>query len=461
MFRGRSEGFVVRASIKRGKVPGIDDSEVFSVDIKVQAPSAAITLDLKKPTPSIDIGPQPQKATPATPSKMPSITCSRCSRVGIERELHYSCDICNGGKWSLCLKCYRAGNGCLHWFGFGQRAWVKWEQARENDPTLSRPHILSPSRFVPLEEPISGGQSTYDRDFRREQGAFCARCFASANECYWQCNMCNDGAWGYCNNCVNQGYICTHALLPLKAKASQLTMAEPSTLLHPWEPTTECERCLGPIPMKKKRYHCPECTSIRHPSAGPGNYDMCIACYDGSSIAKEISDENRSAGLRRCLAGHRMQLISFVESSTGLRRAISHDIVGGRSLRITPYEGKEFAGLELERWRWKFETANTQWVDRLVTKNVSESAPLMAYLHPHSDGTSQWTTMFPPDIYRSQRAIAMWSWYPQDQADELLFPKGAEICEIQDVNGEWFWGAYMGTTGLFPASYVRSLDEDY
>lgn len=36
------------------------------------------------------------------------------------------------------------------------------------------------------------------------------------------------------------------------------------------------------------------------------------------------------------------------------------------------------------------------------------------------------------------RAHARWTWYPQAGADdELAFPKGVEIREV-DVNGDWF-----------------------
>ena len=42
--------------------------------------------------------------------------------------------------------------------------------------------------------------------------------------------------------------------------------------------------------------------------------------------------------------------------------------------------------------------------------------------------------------------------------DELAFPKGSEVREVVDVNGDWFFGAYMGTKGLFPAPYVKVLE---
>lgn len=57
------------------------------------------------------------------------------------------------------------------------------------------------------------------------------------------------------------------------------------------------------------------------------------------------------------------------------------------------------------------------------------------------------------------RATAGWAWYPKAGADdELLFPKGAEIREVEDVNGDWSHGSYMGVQGLLPAPYVRILD---
>jgi len=55
--------------------------------------------------------------------------------------------------------------------------------------------------------------------------------------------------------------------------------------------------------------------------------------------------------------------------------------------------------------------------------------------------------------------VAIWGWYPADDADdEILFPKGAEVRECKDVNTDWYYGSYMGKSGLFQANYVRVLD---
>jgi hypothetical protein len=66
---------------------------------------------------------------------------------------------------------------------------------------------------------------------------------------------------------------------------------------------------------------------------------------------------------------------------------------------------------------------------------------------------------FPPDGGAGMRALALWGYFPAaGVADELLFPRGAELREVVDVNGDWFWGGYAGRTGLFPGPYVQLLE---
>lgn len=63
---------------------------------------------------------------------------------------------------------------------------------------------------------------------------------------------------------------------------------------------------------------------------------------------------------------------------------------------------------------------------------------------------------FPPDGGLGLRVLALWSYWPQEGVnDELMFPKGAEIREAEDINGDWYWGCYCGRKGLFPGNYVR------
>ena len=65
-------------------------------------------------------------------------------------------------------------------------------------------------------------------------------------------------------------------------------------------------------------------------------------------------------------------------------------------------------------------------------------------------------TIFPPSGGVGLRFLASYGWWPEEgAADELMFPKGAEIREAEDINGDWFWGCYAGAKGLFPGNYGR------
>ncbi|KAG5977291.1 hypothetical protein E4U55_006896 [Claviceps digitariae] len=404
----------------------------------------------------------------------PSIPCSRCHREHIEYELHYNCATCAGGQWNICLDCYRSGKGCQYWFGFGYGAWSKWEKMRkQGDGSLERPHMLIASRYIPPPSTPGGADgrktlTTDDPAGRLETGTFCARCLVWTNACYWRCDVCNEGDWGFCNNCVNQGKSCTHMLLPLTHEASPahgparprsprspgrpatatIYTGPQATSIGPFKPLTfrtRCDVCQEAILPSHVRYHCFSCTSALVPDAPPGDYDICAACYTDLVARGQISSQNGHSGWRRCLNGHRMAVIGFTEGKVGQWRFIERDVVGGRFVRAEPYDDPgPNTQPGLQKWSWKMDNERRE---RLVTKDVSATAPAAS---PDQH--------FPPDGGVGLKASARWAWYPQaGSKDELLFPKGAEICEVEDVNGDWFSGTYMGEKGLFPAPYVRLL----
>lgn len=141
-----------------------------------------------------------------------------------------------------------------------------------------------------------------------------------------------------------------------------------------------------------------------------------------------------------------MVVVAFTEGKVGQWRYVAKDLVGGRSLRSEAPENPDHQAKGYQKWLWQH---GDQAVARLITKDVSENAPT-------SDGSSKMAQNFPPDGGVGYKAGARWAWYPKAGSDdELLFPRGAEIKEIEDVNGDWFFGSYMGTRGLFPAPYVR------
>jgi hypothetical protein len=430
----------------------------------------------------------------------PSISCDRCQKPHIEYELHYNCQKCNGGKFNICMHCYRNGRGCLHWYGFGRMAWERYHRQEpaegyptnhETPHTLSghryrrpkRPTVLSPrpdqpNRLVTEEDPAN----------RFEDGVFCDTCSAFSNACYWKCDVCNGGDWGFCNKCVNQGRHCTHPLLPLKSKSSATQKDSPrigSDHLHPtsqsspqnqqpsppltpnsasiiqgpsslflanqpFQPltfSTRCDICAYSITPSNSRYHCPKCND--------GDYDICSQCYLTLVSTGRISADNGHQGWRRCLRGHRMCVIGF-EDRDGQRRIVINELVGGMGLieedpAIPPSSTKSptddnMAASTPPKWSWKDPDG--------ISRKATVRNPKFSYQHGTTSSTPA-PARFPPDGGIGLRTYAVWAYFPADGVvDEIGFPKGAEIREVEDINGDWFSGVYAGAKGLFPGNYV-------
>lgn len=143
-----------------------------------------------------------------------------------------------------------------------------------------------------------------------------------------------------------------------------------------------------------------------------------------------------------------MVIVGFEDNRGGQRRVTVHDLVGGRGLHEEPFNSPDHPDLQQWSWTWADGTRN-----KLVTSDVMKTAPTSVPGIVIAGG-------FPPDGGSGMTCVALWSWYPAEGAnDELLFPKGAELREVTDVNTDWFHGTYMGKRGLFPAPYARILDK--
>ncbi|RFU80020.1 ring finger domain-containing [Trichoderma arundinaceum] len=435
----------------------------------VSPPASLVSSPIQSPTASR------HQRTRSQIFEEPSINCSRCKKPDIQYDVHYNCKACADGHWNMCVDCYRSAKGCLYWFGFGYGAWKKWEKRKQADESIPMPHMLNAGRYMrPASTTTSSDGkkvlTTDDPRARLETGTFCSRCFAWTNECFWRCDACNEGDWGFCNNCVNQGRSCSHKLLPLAHEGtfkpsyrprSPKSAGRPSTAtvitgsqlsgIGPFKPLTfnpKCDICKDAIPPSQSRYHCFSCSSTAVQDAAPGDYDICSSCYSGLESKGEISEENGSSGWRRCPKGHRMVIIAFMEGKNGQWRYVERDLVGGRALRSEPLEN--IAHPDFQKWSWN---DGDEKLQRLATAEVSATAP-------DSLGEITYVRAFPPDGGSGLIGNAMWAWYPKSGAeDELMFPRGAEIGEIRDLNGDWFFGTYMGAKGVFPAPYVRMPQE--
>ena len=445
----------------------------------------------------------------------PSISCTRCSRPNIQYELHKHCSRC---AMDLCLPCYRAARGCDHWFGFGKAAQFKFEASHpsgRSSQLIEVPHVLVGRRYLPpprhsMNESatqaaagIGALTSTSDPAARLQEGKFCDRCGSFANACFWSCDHCNEGEWGFCNDCVNTHHCCTHPLLPMSHRSfapksptsgrghdswtdsltltpSELhaSIVPPTPYDRPLTPeptsrhgataepeylrltfTTNCDICKDQIAPSESRFHCPEHSSpSRYDAENKGDYDICTSCYFNLVKLGRIKREEGPAGWRKCPSGHRMIVVEFDEDFPQLDlhpRIVINDLVGGHKLTAedvaaftASLSGPSAAATSMipsaaGQWSWRENSEGKRSSrQRAVTLNAQASR-------------------FPPDGGFGKRCVGMWSYYPEEGDSgkgELLFPKGAEIREVEEINEEWYFGVYAGEKGLFPAQYVRVLN---
>ncbi|KAK2784821.1 hypothetical protein FQN53_008214 [Emmonsiellopsis sp. PD_33] len=437
----------------------------------------------------------------------PSISCDRCDKREIQYEIHRTCNKCNDGNYNLCLLCYRMGRGCQHWFGFGETAKARFDKKYPLGSSVVRepPHVLQSRKYL---RPLSQSQSSTPRrrtnddpTKRLQSGMFCDLCHSFADDCFWTCSICNQGEWGFCNGCVNQGKCCTHALLPI-ARVKENDTAQSRSFGHstaqhspnltsthvfgspitigpgnyrPLTFSTKCNNCTYPIPPSTTRFHCPTCND--------GDYDLCTNCYLKLGANGKISKDNGRNGWRRCLQGHRMTIVGFEDHIDGQRRVVVKDLVGGHALKddfatnqaiaaasstdtSMNSESTPSAPIPIRQdsgdWIWKDDTgsstAHRRRTPRSRTAWSSISSPTTPTDHT---GKLPFSSHFPPSGGIGLRLLALWSYYPDpDVMDEILFPRGAEITEAENINDDWMWGCYAGQKGLFPGSYVMRMEAE-
>ncbi|RMX97937.1 hypothetical protein D0867_12604 [Hortaea werneckii] len=287
----------------------------------------------------------------------------------------------------------------------------------------------------------SGGDDSLHRK-AGPQGAFCDRCLAFTNTCYWYCHICLEGAWGFCNACVQTGQTCTHPLLPvahLSTLQHHQPHQDPSTVAFTQMPhlrldtylllpvLTDCDICHRPIPPNRTHFHCYVCSA--------GDYDICTECYYSLSATGKIGQGDGPGGWRRCLRGHRLAVVGYQDmpeasgAGGGQQRVVVRDLVGGR--------------------RHKEDDDGREGGRGSDTAGAGGGSGAAAKLPPPPP---------PEDSSLGARCLALWSYFPPEGVeDEVAFPKNAEVTEVEDMNGDWSIGVYAGKVGLFPSNHVRRI----
>ncbi|OJJ47263.1 hypothetical protein ASPZODRAFT_1932863 [Penicilliopsis zonata CBS 506.65] len=390
---------------------------------------------------------------PSTPTLYPepSIVCDGCGKQDIQYEPYRQCTRCKDGNFHLCLRCYRLGRGCLNWAGFRASAKVAGKEISATADDGSAAHILASFKYrrprdraqrVNTNEDHRQQTMTGDNPARRlQRGLFCDICHAHASSRLWQCDECNEGDWGFCTRCVNQGRHCTHPLLPISEEQQHYRAESISD---------KCAICACAISPSMSRFHCFECNA--------GDYDVCTNCYLKLGATNKISKENGYNGWRRCLKGHRMVVVGFDTHTSPPRRIILRDLVGGRALKEVDNGASDSGSTPSTTgdWSWKEGSERRKKASRVRNHQ---------WEHKQSPSSTPTDTVPGLGLLAPAPAVgllvhARWAWLPDDGVtDELLFPRGAEISEVENVNDDWFWGWYAGVSGLFPGAHTVILGD--
>lgn len=485
---GNRENMPISTHIERRPVPALPPRSSDSGHTNVaprpntsehsQVPNARQTPPM---TPNNNVTAPPPVVCAPSIFPEPLVVCNRCGARDIQYDPHWNCSRCHNGKYNLCLQCYRLGRGCLHWYGFGYAALQRYQsEAKDHsrEKAISPPHSLVGHQYrrpQPEASPLLPNEegrmmTTQDPALRLQFGAFCASCLSNTNFCFWKCSSCNDGEWGYCSRCVNQGRCCTHPLLPVAHKSSlnpatahhillgNLTYGipdlsrrssssshfiglSPSNHYVSLTLSTQCDICEQSIAPSTTRFHCPQCNE--------GDYNICTESYLNLISTNRISRDNGDKGWRRCPSGHRVIIIAFEDSSAGQRRIIVKDRVGGHALRKDTGSNDNNAP--------RITTHELSWQDGDGQQRVRTLVSKQPLPREESASLPQQTDCLPSGG-SGTRALALWAYWPEDPSpDDLSFPRGAEIVEVENVNGDWFVGWYGGREGVFPGGYVRVL----
>ncbi|KAL1305896.1 hypothetical protein AAFC00_004041 [Neodothiora populina] len=153
-----------------------------------------------------------------------------------------------------------------------------------------------------------------------------------------------------------------------------------------------------------------------------------------------MKPQDGTQGWRRCPRGHRMSVVGFEDREGGPRRVVVKDFVGGWALKEDEsqmFGSNKYTSLPVGEWSWREEDGTS--ASRLPTTRHQIA-----------------TDLIPPDGGVGMKTRALWCHFPSEEAqDELAFPRHAIITEVEDINGDWYWGVYAGKKGLFSGNYVQ------
>ncbi|KAK6365335.1 hypothetical protein LTS17_011307 [Exophiala oligosperma] len=141
-----------------------------------------------------------------------------------------------------------------------------------------------------------------------------------------------------------------------------------------------------------------------------------------------------------------------MDADGGQRRVITCDLVGGTKMTGADIAAWKLARTHLNETPCAEPTTNSTSRGQWIWREDSTSTRRMA--RPRTT-TLPSSTNFPPNGGIGKICRSLWSYYPDEGEEgkgELMFPKHAEVGEIEEVNEDWWFGVYAGDMGVFPST---------
>ncbi|KAL7628357.1 actin binding protein [Parahypoxylon ruwenzoriense] len=190
-------------------------------------------------------------------------------------------------------------------------------------------------------------------------------------------------------------------------------------------------------------------------------------------LPRELPEERESVDTRAVAAavaetqfGHEPAVETAAASSGGKRALIQYDYEKAEDNELELREGEYVTNIEMvdEDW-WMGTNARgesglfpSNYVE-LVDDDAEEVAPAPAATHaavpPPSAPAAEPEPV--PATGGGHTATAQFD-YEAAEDNELSFPEGAKVTNLEFPDDDWWFGHYKGDTGLFPANYVQ-LDQ--
>jgi len=145
----------------------------------------------------------------------------------------------------------------------------------------------------------------------------------------------------------------------------------------------------------------------------------------------------------------------------GKRALVQYDYEKAEDNEIELKEGDYVTNIEMvddDWWMGQNAIGETGLFPANYVELVEEEPHAAAAQHmaPHVDhhSTHEEAAAAPAETKQGQTATAHYD-YEAVEDNELSFPDGAKVTNIEFPDDDWWFGEYNGKSGLFPANYVQ------